>query len=56
MTSIVSVNKKMTTVKFVGTVSKMGRQRVIYVPKAFHKELEHLEGKQLKITVEEAVK
>ena len=44
---------KKSHLKFTGTISKMGRHRIISVPTALHAFLEEFEGKQLKITVEE---
>lgn len=38
---------------FVGTVSHQGRMRVIVVPKRLHPRLEGMEGKQVRVTVED---
>lgn len=44
----------MATAKFVGKISKMGdRRRIIEIPVDFHSEIKSLEGKQIKITLED---
>lgn len=46
--------ESMTMVKFVSTISKMGpNKRIINIPKDFWDEIDKLEGKQLKITVDD---
>lgn len=38
---------------FVGTVSRQGRMRVIVVPKRLHPKLEGIDGKQVRVVVED---
>ena len=38
---------------FVGTVSHQGRMRVIVVPKRLHFRLEGIEGKQVRVIIED---
>ena len=38
---------------FVGTVSRQGRMRVIVVPKRLHHKLEGVEGKQVRVIVDD---
>lgn len=45
----------MTTVKFIGKVSTMGDKLIIVIPKEFHKDINPLRGKQVKVVVEEAI-
>jgi len=45
----------MTRVKFVGTISKMGDKRIIVVPKDYHKDLEKLSPRQVKITIDDEI-
>ena len=45
----------MTTVKFIGKVSTMGDKLIIVIPKEFHREINPLKGKQVKVVVEEAI-
>ena len=40
-------------IKFVGCIAKQADRRTIAIPKELHDECKKLEGKQLKITVEE---
>ena len=42
----------MTRVKFVSTISKMRDKRIIIIPKDYHDELDKLNPKQVKITIE----
>ncbi|MFQ5969232.1 MAG: hypothetical protein ACE5J2_01875 [Nitrososphaerales archaeon] len=37
--------------KFVGKISKMGDNRIIWIPKEFHGYLESMMGKQVKIVL-----
>lgn len=46
---------EMTTVKFIGKVSTMGDKLIIVIPKEFHKDINPLKGKQVKVVVEEAI-
>jgi hypothetical protein len=47
----------MPQLRFIARVTSMGKDKVIiYVPKEFHKEtLKNFRGKQVKVTLEEAV-
>ena len=38
---------------FVSVVSRQGKMRVIVVPKRFHKNVDDLDGKQIRIIVED---
>ena len=40
----------MTIVKFIGKVSTMGDKLIIVIPKEFHKEINPLKGKQVKVS------
>ena len=37
--------------KFTGRISKMGENRVVWIPKEFHSEIADLEGKQVSVTI-----
>lgn len=45
--------KLVTRVKFVSRVSKMGDKRIIIIPKDYHDELDKLNPKQVKITIDD---
>ena len=45
----------MTRVKFVSTISKMGEKRIIIIPKNYHDELDKLNPKQVKITIDDEI-
>jgi antitoxin component of MazEF toxin-antitoxin module len=45
--------KIVTRVKFVSTVSKMGDKRIIVIPKDYHKDLEKLTPRQIKVTIDD---
>ena len=45
--------KTVTRVKFVSTISKMGDKRIIVIPKDYHKDLEKLTPRQIKVTVDD---
>ena len=47
--------KTMMRVKFVGTVSKMGDKRIIVIPKDYHKDLEKLSPRQVKVTIDDEI-
>ncbi|MGE5635178.1 MAG: hypothetical protein ACM3VV_08085 [Deltaproteobacteria bacterium] len=40
------ISDKLTKFKFVGKISKMGNNKVIWIPKEFHDQITELEGKQ----------
>jgi hypothetical protein len=48
-------SKSLTQLKFVGRVSIRGDRKIIYIPKEFHKQAEKLEGKQVKILVDDVI-
>ena len=49
------IRQLMTKVKFVSTVSKMGDKRIIILPKDYHNELDKLNPKQVKITIDDEI-
>jgi len=44
-----------TRVKYVSTISKMGDKRIIIIPKNYHDELDKLNPKQVKITIDDEI-
>jgi hypothetical protein len=51
----VMTKESVTRVKFVSTVSKMGEKRIIIIPKNYHDELDKLNPKQVKITIDDEI-
>jgi hypothetical protein len=49
------LGKSMTKVKFVSTISKMGDKRIIIIPKGYHSDLDELNPKQVKITIDDEI-
>ena len=47
--------KSMTRVKFVSTISKMGDKRIIIIPKDYHSDLDKLNPKQVKVTIDDEI-
>jgi hypothetical protein len=47
--------KSLTKVKFVSTISKMGDKRIIVIPKDYHKDLEKLTPRQIKVTIDDEI-
>ena len=43
----------MAKVKFISTISKMGNYRVIRIPSKIQKELESMEGKDIRVIVDD---
>lgn len=41
--------------KFVGKISKMGNNKVIWIPKEFHAQIADLEGKQIRIIIDDKI-
>ena len=41
--------------KFVGKISKMGNNKVIWIPKEFHGQITALEGKQVRIRIDDKI-
>lgn len=39
--------------KFVGRISDMGDRKIIYIPKEYHERAEKLQGRQIKILVDD---
>lgn len=58
---VVQINRRgkrfniLTKVKFVAKVTKMGDKRIIIVPKDFHDDVEVLEGKQVRVIVDDEI-
>ena len=44
---------KMPTLEFDAVISKMGDNRVIWIPKALHRELKKFEGKKLRVIIDD---
>ena len=57
LTNTHSLSKVLTQIKFIGRVSTMGKRKmVIYIPLEYHQNiLKQLKGKDLKVTLEEAL-
>lgn len=51
------IQSVLTQLKFVGKISDMGDRKIIYIPKAFHKQALKLQGeeKQVKIIVDDEI-
>ena len=47
--------KNMTTIKFVSTISKMGDKRIINIPKDYFDEIDKLNPKQVKVTINDEI-
>jgi antitoxin component of MazEF toxin-antitoxin module len=47
--------KSLIKVKFVSTISKMGDKRIIVIPKDYHKDLEKLTPRQIKVTIHDEI-
>ncbi|HEX7142153.1 MAG TPA: hypothetical protein VF222_06720 [Nitrososphaeraceae archaeon] len=45
----------MSKFKFVGRISMMGNNKVIWIPKEFHDQIIDLEGKQIRITIDDKI-
>lgn len=45
--------KGMTKFKFVGKISSMGDNKIIWIPKEFHEKIGPLEGKQIRIVMDD---
>jgi hypothetical protein len=55
-TSIEGENMNMTELKFVGKVSSMGNRKIVYIPAEFHKTAAKLEGKQIRIRMDDELR
>jgi hypothetical protein len=45
----------MAQLRFVGKVSDIDDRKIIYTPKEFHKAAEKLQGKQVRITIDDEI-
>jgi hypothetical protein len=41
--------------KFVGTISSMKDNKIIWIPKRFHGDIEQFEGKQVRIVIDDEI-
>jgi hypothetical protein len=49
------IMKQMTKFKFVGRISAMGQNKIIWIPKEFHEAVAKLEGKQIRIVLDDEI-
>lgn len=45
----------LTKVKFVAKISRMGDKKIIIVPKDFHDDVDVLEGKQIRVAIDDEI-
>ena len=45
----------MTKFKFVGKISKMGDNRVVWIPKQYHEKNMDLEDKQVRVMIDDEI-
>ena len=45
----------MTKFKFVGKISKMGDNRVVWIPKQYHEKIMDLENKQVRVMIDDEI-
>jgi antitoxin component of MazEF toxin-antitoxin module len=50
-----SISNLLAEFKFVGKISKMGNNKVIWIPKEFHDQITDLEGKQVRIVIDDKI-
>ena len=50
-----NVTNLLAEFKFVGKISKMGNNKVIWIPKEFHDQITDLEGKQVRIIIDDNI-
>jgi antitoxin component of MazEF toxin-antitoxin module len=50
-----NVTNLLAEFKFVGKISKMGNNKVIWIPKEFHDQISDLEGKQIRIRIDDKI-
>jgi hypothetical protein len=50
-----ATNNDMTQLKFIGKVSGMGRRRIVYIPEEYHKLADKLQGKQVRIRIDDEI-
>ncbi|MDN5844744.1 MAG: hypothetical protein L0H53_00545 [Candidatus Nitrosocosmicus sp.] len=48
------LNKK-KRVQFIARTSKQGEKKIIIIPMQYHKDTQQFDGKQIKITMEDAI-
>lgn len=49
-------SKLVTILKFVGTISTMGKDsRIVWIPKQFHKQTKAFEGKQIRVVIDDEI-
>jgi len=44
-----------TTFKFIGQISKAADNRIIWIPKKFHRDVAKLVGKQVRIQIDDEI-
>ncbi len=44
---------KMPTLEFDAMISKMGKNRIIWIPKALHREAAKFEGKKIRVLIDD---
>jgi antitoxin component of MazEF toxin-antitoxin module len=47
--------EKMTSVKFVSTISQMGGRLIINIPASFKEKVEVLKGKQIRVVIDDEI-
>jgi antitoxin component of MazEF toxin-antitoxin module len=45
----------LTKFKFVGKISKMGENRVVWIPKQYHEKIMDLEDKQVRVMIDDEI-
>ncbi len=50
-----SNDKKLASMKFVGKISSMGGNLIVWIPKEFHNEANKLKGKQVRIRIDDEI-
>ena len=50
-----NISNLLAKFKFVGKISKMGNNKVIWIPKEFHDQITDLEGKQIRIIIDDDI-
>ena len=50
-----SISNLLAEFKFVGKISKMGNNKVIWIPKEFHDQIKDLEDKQVRIVIDDKI-
>jgi antitoxin component of MazEF toxin-antitoxin module len=52
---MIDVTNLLAKFKFVGKISKMGSNKVIWIPKEYHDQIADLEGKQIRIIIDDNI-